>query len=317
MLKKFLNTSEFKSLKIIEKTLKNSKYKVFPGLPLYAVFGNRDNEFNREEKRYIHESTFDFVIFNEKSFPQLAIEFDGPVHDIYKKKRMSDIKKNRICMKQGLYLLRIRDFHLKEYEKITILEYILLRFIRWNIERNKLVQDMYDFFESLSEEEFEEYTRDGVLDPSIDPTVIFDLRYPFPGIEDIKERISSIYGIHDRDIFSRGIEMRFKEDGSITHIARKSLNASIAMIDSGVTQKINIKFSTPVNLLWCIPTEKDWHDSESQHDYFKKSGKWPTTYNDIPGLFTPDLAETLAEYFTLKKIENWLEKNAKKLKNSD
>lgn len=63
MLKRFLNTSEFKSLKIIEKTLKNSKYKVFPGLPLYAVFGSRDNEFNREEKRYIHESTFDFVIF--------------------------------------------------------------------------------------------------------------------------------------------------------------------------------------------------------------------------------------------------------------
>ena len=266
MLKKFLNTSEFKSLKIIEKTLKNSKYKVFPGLPLYAVFDNKDNEFNREEKRYIHESTFDFVIFNEKSFPQLTIEFDGPVHDIYKKKRISDIKKNRICMKQGLYLLRIRDFHLKEYEKITILEYILLRFIRWNIEQKKLVQDMYDFFESLSEEEFEEYTRDGVLDPSIDPTVIFDLRYPFPGIEDIKKRISNIYGIHDRDIFSGGIEMRFKEDGSVTHIARKSLNASIAMTDNGVTQKINIKFSTPVNLLWCIPTEKDWNYSENQGD---------------------------------------------------
>jgi len=39
MLKKFLNTSEFKSLKIIEKTLKNSKYKVFPGsVYLYMQF---------------------------------------------------------------------------------------------------------------------------------------------------------------------------------------------------------------------------------------------------------------------------------------
>jgi len=239
------------------------------------------------------------------------------VHDIHKKKRTSDIKKNRICKKQGLYLLRIRDFHLKKYEKITILEYILLRFIRWNIEQKKLVQDMYDFFESLSEEEFEEHTRDGVLDPSIDPTVIFDLKYPFPGIEDIKKRISNIYGIHDRNIFSGGIEMRFKEDGSITHIARKSLNAPIAMTNNGVTQKINIKFSTQVNLLWCIPTEKDWNYSENQYDYFKKSGKWPTTFNDIPGAFVPNLAETLADYFTLKKIENWLEKNAKKLNNSD
>ena len=317
MLKKFLNTSEYKSLEIIERVLKDSNYKVFPGLPLYEVFDNKNNEFSKEERRYIRDSTFDFVVFDEKSFPQLAIEFDGPVHDIYEKKRLSDIKKNRICKKQGLCLLRIRDFHLRKYEKITILEYILLRFIRWNIEQEKLVQDMYDFFESLNEEEFEEYTSDGILDPSVDPTVIFDLRYPFPWIEDVKKRISNIYGIHDRDIFSGGIEMRFKEDGSVTHIARKSLNASIAMTDNGVTQKINIKFSTPVNLLWCIPTEKDWNYSENQYDYFKKSGKWPTTFNDIPGVFVPNLAETLADYFTLKKIENWLEKNAKKLNNGD
>lgn len=317
MLKKFLNTSEFKSLKIIEKTLKNSKYKVFPGLPLYAVFGNKDNEFNREEKRYIHESTFDFVIFDEKSFPQLAIEFDGPVHDIYKKKRMSDIKKNRICMKQGLYLLRIRDFHLKEYEKITILEYILLRFIRWNIEQKKLVQDMYDFFESLSEEEFEEYTRDGVLDPSIDPTVIFDLKYPFPGIEDVKKRMRNFYGIFDRDIFNRGDETRIEEDGSITHVERRQLETSIEMINSSATQEINIIFSAPVNLLCLIPTEKDWNRSESPYDYFKKSGKLPVAFNDVPGLSVNELAETIAEYFTLKKIENWLEINAKKVKNRE
>ena len=317
MLKKFLNTSEFKSLKIIEKTLKNSKYKVFPGLPLYEVFGNKDNEFNREEKRYIHESTFDFVIFNEKSFPQLAIEFDGPVHDIYKKKRMSDIKKNRICMKQGLYLLRIRDFHLGKYEKITILEYILLRFIRWNIEQKKLVQDMYDFFESLSEEEFEDYTRDGMLDPSIDPTVIFDLRYPFPGIERIKERILNIYGIQDRDIFSGGSKIKIEEDGSITHIEYKFLKTSIKLINSNATQNKNVKFSAPVNLLCFLPIEKDWNRSERLYDYFKKSGELSVTFNDVPGLSVNELAETLAEYFTLKKIENWLEKNAKKLKNSD
>jgi very-short-patch-repair endonuclease len=314
MLKKFLNTSEYKSLEIIERTLKNSNYKVFPELPLYKIFDNKNNEFSKEEKRYIHESTFDFVIFNEKSFPQLAIEFDGPVHDIHKEKIMSDIKKNRICKKQGLYLLRIRDFHLKKYEKITILEYILLRFIRWNIEQKKLVQDMYDFFESLSKEEFEEHTRDGVLDPSIDPTVIFDLRYPFPGIEDVKKRMRNIYGIFDRDIFNRGDETRIEEDGSIKHIERRQLEASIKMINSIDAQEINIIFSAPVNLLCLMPTEKDWNRSERPFNYFKKSGKLPVSFNDVPGLSVNELAETLSEYFTLKKIENWLEKNAKKLK---
>jgi len=317
MLKNFLNTSEYKSLKIIERALKDSNYKVFPGLPLYEIFDNKNNEFSKEERRYIRDSIFDFVVFDEKSFPQLAIEFDGPVHDIYEKKKLSDIKKNRICKKQDLYLLRIRDFHLRKYEKITVLEYILLRFIRWNIEQKKLVQDMYDFFESLSEEEFEEYTRDGVLDPSIDPTVIFDLRYPFPGIEDVKKRMRNIYGIFDRDIFNRGDETRIEEDGSITHIERRQLEASIKMINSIDAQEINIIFSAPVNLLCLMSTEKDWNRSERPFNYFKKSGKLPVSFNDVPGLSVNELAETLSEYFTLKKIENWLEKNIKKLKKSE
>jgi hypothetical protein len=190
----------------------------------------------------------------------------------------------------------------------------LLRFIRWNIEQKKLVQGMYDFFESLSEEEFEEYTRDGVLDPSIDPTVIFDLRYPFPGIEDVKKRMRNIYGIFDKDIFNRGDETRIEEDGSITHIERRQLEASIKMINSIDAQEINIIFSAPVNLLCLMPTEKDWNRSERPFNYFKKSGKLPVSFNDVPGLSVNELAETLSEYFTLKKIENWLEKNAKKLK---
>ena len=317
MLKNFLNTSEYKSLKIIERALKDSNYKVFPGLPLYEIFDNKNNEFSKEERRYIRDSIFDFVVFDEKSFPQLAIEFDGPVHDIYEKKKLSDIKKNRICKKQDLYLLRIRDFHLRKYEKITVLEYILLRFIRWNIEQKKLVQDMYDFFESLSEEEFEEYTRDGVLDPSIDPTVIFDLRYPFPGIEDVKKRMRNIYGIFNRDIFNRGDETRIEEDGSITHIERRQLEASIKMINSIDAREINIIFSATVNLLCLMPTEKDWNRSERPFNYFKKSGKLPVSFNDVPGLSVNELAETLSEYFTLKKIENWLEKNIKKLKKSE
>jgi len=314
MLKKFLNTSEYKSFEIIERALKDSNYKVFPGLPLYEIFNNKNNEFSKEERRYIRDSTFDFVVFDEKTFPQLAIEFDGPVHDICEKKMLSDIKKNRICKKQGLYLLRIRDFHLRKYEKITVLEYILLRFIRWNIEQKKLVQDMYDFFGSLNEEKFEECTRDGVLDPSIDPTVIFDLRYPFPGIEDVKKRMRNIYGIFDRDIFNRGDETRIEEDGSITHIEHRQLGASIKMINNKATQEINMIFSASVNLLCLIPTEKDWNRSESPYDYFNKSGKMPVAFNDVPGLSVNELAETLAEYFTLKKIENWLERNTKKLK---
>jgi len=313
MLKRFLNTSEYKTLEIIKKSLKDTNYRVYPNLPLYVIFANKNNEFNREERRYIQDSTFDFVVFDENSFPRLTIEFDGPVHDIFEKKKASDIKKNRICMKQRLPLLRIRDFHLKEYEKITILEYILLRFVKWNIERDQILEEVNDFFAELSEQEVKNYTMDGILDPSVDPTVIFDLKYPFPGITKIKQRISNIYGISDRNILGNKSLSKVEEDGSITYIEYRKLKTSIKMSNNSVDQDINKMFSAPINLLCLIPTEKDWDPSESAHDYFKKCGRFPVAFNDVPGLSANELAETLAEYFVLKKIENWLEKNVEKL----
>ena len=314
MLKRFLNTSDDKTLEIIKKSLKDTNYRVYPNLPLYVIFTNKNNEFNREERRYIQDSTFDFVIFDENSFPKLTIEFDGPVHDIYKKKKASDIKKNRICMKQKLPLLRIRDFHLKEHEKITILEYIILRFVKWNIEYDQILEEVNNYFTELSEQEVKEYTMDGILDPSVDPTVIFDLKYPFPGITKIIQRISSVYGVYDRNILGNKSLSKIEEDGSITYVEYRQLTTSIKMSNNSVDQEINKMFSASINLLCLMPTEKDWDPSESAHDYFKKCRKFPVAFNDVPGLSINELAETLAEYFVLKKIENWLEKNAEKFK---
>lgn len=312
MLRRFLNTSEYKTLGIIKKSLKETSYTVSSSLPLYIIFSNDNNIFDREEMRYIQRATFDFVVFDDHSLPTLAIEFDGPVHDIYEKKKLSDIKKNRICMKEGLPLIRIKDFHLEEYEKMTILEYIILRFVRWNLEQDQILEEINKFLSGLAEKDAKSYFRDGIMDPSIDPTVIFDLKYPFPGIKKIKKRIYTNYGISESNISWGKQKVISGDDGSITYKETRHLTATIINKKNKIQQEIDKIFSVEINLLSIIPTEKDWDPTESVIEYLKRYGKSPITFNDVPGLSVNALAETLSEYFVFKKIESWLEGNIQK-----
>src|SRR5438128_9017082 len=85
---------------------------------------------NRQEKKTLHNASFDFVVYDQESIPQFAVEFDGPCHE-NEQKRKSDIRKNRLCSLANLQLLRIGDNFLTEYEKTTLLEYVVRRFVDW------------------------------------------------------------------------------------------------------------------------------------------------------------------------------------------
>ena len=69
------------------------------------------------------QAHFDFVVADEDSFPQFAVEFDGPHHREDPAARKRDRKKNALCKRLGMPLIRITHEHLEEVgvgEKITI-----------------------------------------------------------------------------------------------------------------------------------------------------------------------------------------------------
>jgi len=63
---------------------------------------------------YASRAHLDFVIANEESYPQFAVEFDGPHHQSDPGAQERDRKKNAVCRRLGLPLIRIRREHLEE-----------------------------------------------------------------------------------------------------------------------------------------------------------------------------------------------------------
>ena len=95
----------------------------------------------------------------------------------------------------GLPLIRIGDVHLEQHDRVTLWEFIVRRFVAWQAEKEELFAELYEYLETAPEEDVAHLTEDGILDPIIDPTVIFDLRHPFPGTAELAHRIYTQFGI--------------------------------------------------------------------------------------------------------------------------
>ena len=73
--------------------------------------------FNEEDKKYYEEAEFDFVIYDNKS-PVLIIELDGDEHYQDQKTKSRDNRKELICKREGLRILRISNQYSMHYELI-------------------------------------------------------------------------------------------------------------------------------------------------------------------------------------------------------
>src|SRR5215207_10642582 len=148
--KKLFNTSAYKTSRILERVLNETGCRVYPELALSLVLDVDGDALSRQEKKTLNTGSFDFVVYNEESFPEFAVEFDGPDHQMYEKTKQADIRKNLLCCKARLPLLRINDEFLTEYEKCSVLEYMVGRFVDWRNERERVAQEESDISEHLA-----------------------------------------------------------------------------------------------------------------------------------------------------------------------
>lgn len=74
---------------------------------------------------YALKAHFDFLICSDDHAPLFAVEFDGPSH-LEPKQRALDAKKDVLCARFDLPLLRINTNHLlKKYNKASLLQWII------------------------------------------------------------------------------------------------------------------------------------------------------------------------------------------------
>lgn len=104
-------------------------------MSIQSLLDKHDRRLSPQEFSLYLRGHFDFVVHRESDHePEVAIEFDGFGHDDPRQTER-DIIKNRLCAVAGLPLLRIGGAELQVHEQVTILEWLLGRFIAWGFSK--------------------------------------------------------------------------------------------------------------------------------------------------------------------------------------
>ena len=184
---------------ILENQFLGTNYKILSKVRLCDVITlDQDEKLAKEDYNFLRTAHFDFVIYpNEDNAEAIfAVEFDDVYHQTDPEQRLRDIRKNRLCHKAELNLIRIDDKALEEHDKTTLLEFMISRFLAWQKDKRKIFDAINKYISSLKQSEIDRLVANGDLDLSLDPGFIFDQSYPFPGILRIAKRLYDKYEIY-------------------------------------------------------------------------------------------------------------------------
>lgn len=312
--KKLHNTSEYKTYKELREALKGTGFKIESEMQVSKVIEREDHDkLSKKDKQAFNNASFDFVVYNEESIPEFVIEFDGPHHSQYEKKREADIRKNRLCSQANLSLLRIDDSFISEYEEISILKYIVERFLAYRREIEDISRDIEDRLSLLSNGGID------YDDPWNDPGVIFDLTHPFPASVEIAERLLKNFEVitnHiDVEIYNNSISeyphMEFSRNrmgewpiGDYRRrIERSYLLAKNSIdISNKFESEMIHELSVAVDYEWGLPTV----DRKAPNQVY---GVPTVHFQGLPGTSISELSNHLCDFLALRELEKWAQSN--------
>jgi len=302
---------EMKTQEVLDRTLSGSLYRAVGPVGMKDVLEleSRDSlSFSHEDRNFYMTAHFDFVIYERQgTMPVFAIEFDGPLHeDPVQIKR--DIRKNRLCQLANFPLLRVGYAEIEEQDRYTLLDFILRRFLHWSRERGKIIEEINECVAQLSPEEIETLTKDGVLDPSLDSGFRFNIKYPFPGIDESARRLLRRFRIATdylpsnvmkkeslpekhlhAFIYAGGASNRegyYVTSGHYTLYEREPGLKGLRwkgghLVTPGV--KVITEGQVDFGMKWALPIAEDYKADEVPVDYFLKTGKLPIVFSEVPG----------------------------------
>lgn len=300
-LKKILNTSEFKTKNQITKILDDENFYLLSQTPMNKVIDSKRIQLNKKERKHYNDATFDFLICGRDGLAIIVIEFDGPQHFDNVKQEKTDFRKSNICKKAGLSILRIDDTYLEVCDKISILEFIILRFNKWHKEINELEADASYHFENRSKEAIDSDI--GNMDYiDYDPTIEFNYRYQLTEVSGIEEYLEDIGIIKDVFLdsqrpkqsfyaYKQGIPI-YGQDGFITYSVKYSLSTKLEKAGRILNKEEIVESIARMRWYLFKDTKEGVGWTERENNYF-----------DIPGTSIPDLCKNIASYRALKEIK--------------
>jgi len=328
---RILNASETRSEDILRAALDGTGYRVFARLPIAKVFQRETGEtLAKRDREFLKSSELDFVVANFDSIAEFAVEFDGPFHQLDDAQAFRDVRKNRLCSMADLPLWRITDTELEEFDRYTILEFIIMRFLSWRAESGDINFRIAAYISTLDEAQKTALVERGIADPIIDPAVHFDIAHPFPKIKDVAKRLLDRHGIVSllaqpmpsskafrlfADIFAPSQEHFDGHDLVVRcdYVVSRSREpfCGTKTIANGLDRKssdIVKKGAIDFRLRASLPIVKDYDPKEAPIEYFMREGEMPISFPELPGVTPHDIGETVSEYLGFRELEKWADK---------
>jgi hypothetical protein len=324
--RKLLNWSEGHVDRILHRHFRGDAYRIFPSIRLGDAIVKEDGErLSSEDFDFLTRAHLDFLLATAPpaAEPLFAVEFDGPHHD-GRVQAGRDVRKNRLCRMADLPLLRLRAEDTQEHERVTLLDYMLERYCAWQREHEEIEAEAREAMNSISAAELDLMIEDGTLDPAFDPTVIFDLRHPFPATRRVRERLVALgIGTYEAAVAGEP-EIRF---WCMTRLGTSGAELNEQFHRAVYTAEVHRPGATSGESIFTVQrsasvrawlaTERDVRGNLPSLFQAVRDGAldrvaeaWERRINAmwfpcLPGIWPHDIAENLAEYQAYRAVEEW------------
>ncbi len=304
--------SEALAESILRRALAGTRWTFGLKLPLQVVLAKEAERLTGQEFSMYTRGHLDFTVINDTTRePAFAIEFDGFGHDNPRQVER-DIIKNRLCAAAELPLFRIGVDELARREQISILEWLLDRFVTWERDFDDAADAFFARYEGTAiGREMQEHPEEvlGHL------AGIFSSELPFPGNAAMAERLYRHFGISvGREVSSQ----EFPEDAPYllqvvwpgTQLANEERGSSAFM---AVERQARLRSSrTPDEDLFktCGQARVAWDNRTGRtlEEFSSQVEPW----------WDPNwIVRDLALYDALLQVSHWAEKNLSTVPNRD
>jgi hypothetical protein len=242
----------------------------------------------------------------------------------------NDVIKNKLCKRAGLPLLRVTSSEIGEYDKITLLDYMLIRYVAWGKEYPSIIREIDEFVTTIGPN----------FDPDklavyLDPSFHFDLKHPFPAREIVLERLWRNHRIAWSMIKSERhagadylCDVTFGSWGPSANeqfhrctrqatVWRSAPGEHTPMFSEEVSVSLRswlplrVKVPSPdiFQALWGEGAGSKWEENAQESiEQFKirVESMWVP---ELPGISASYIAENYAEYLGFRAVERWAKKN--------
>jgi hypothetical protein len=313
--KRILSFLEPRVYTVLQRQLVKEGYRILPKVRLSdAINKDTNDHLSDRDFGYYTRAHFDFLVTKDLD-PVFAVEFDGVGHFQDDRAIENDVIKNRLCKEASLPLLRITSSELREHDQVTLLDYMLMRYVSWQKEYPSIMKEIREFAAEIGPD----YESDN-LAVDLDPSFRFDLKHPFPARDTIVKRLWRNHNIawsmvrperHSTAAYICDVTFGDRGPSENEQFYKCATRALVWEPDRPerilFSENVSVTFRSWLPLRTHVPAPGMFpllRGAEEIINQFKirVESMW---FPQLPGINPWDIAENYAEYLGFRAVERW------------